>query len=199
IERDAALRAQLARDVQPVPRRWIDAGAMVAAVHLEPYMQTRPRDRARRFEIVQHDTQRHTALDDALHMRHVGPIQWKCPGEVGESPIGECLGLEQRRDGHAVCTMRHLPASQLETLVRLDVRPQRHTESFGAAGHMLEVALHHVLMEQQRGGFDVDHAGLRTNTRALLPMGRFRNSAYCTGLMEYVSQTSSTSPACRAA
>src|SRR6266571_1874742 len=42
---------------------------------------------------------------------------------------------------------------------RATSRPYRDAEFLRAVGHVLEVALHHVAMKQQGGGFDVDHGG----------------------------------------
>src|SRR5688572_21760605 len=132
-------------------------------------------------------------------MRDMRAIEWKRPGEIRESSARKRFGLEQGGYRYPLRAVFQLAPAQLETLVRLDVRPQRHAQPFGACRHLREVALHDVVVEQQGRGFDVDHAGLRTSTRALLPMGTVRNTAYCQGLTEYVSQTSRMSPASRVA
>src|SRR6266550_5731742 len=114
----------------------------------------------------------------------MGAIEWKRPGEIAEPPAREGLGLEQRGDRNPLRALRRLAPSQLETLVRLDVRPERDAQPFRAIGHVFQIALHHVAIQEQRRSLDVDHADLRTSTRALLPMGTVRKKTYCSGLTE---------------
>ena len=69
VKGDPALGTELAGYIEAVARRWIDAGTMVAAVHLEPHVQPGPADRLRRLEIVEYHAQRRTTIGDALHVR----------------------------------------------------------------------------------------------------------------------------------
>src|SRR5689334_327852 len=199
VEAEPAFRAQLPSHLQPVPGGGVDAGAVIAAVHFEPDMEPGAGQCFRRFEIIENHAQGDPVPGDLLDVADVRRIERECPGEIGEPAARERLRLEQRGNGDSRCTVGELPAAQLETLVCLDVRAQRDVETSGSLRHVLEIVLHHVAIEQQRGGFDVEHHVLRTRTRALLPMGRTRNSAYLSGLIEYVSHTSSFRPACCAA
>src|SRR5437667_12660855 len=109
----------------------------------------------------------------------MGAIEWKRPGEIAESPAREGLGLEQRGDRNPLRTLRGLAPSQLETLVRLDVRPERDAQPFRAIGHVFQIALHHVVIQEQRRSLDVDHADIRTSSRAWLPTGPVLNTTFC--------------------
>src|ERR1044072_7182386 len=113
--------------LRPAPRAGggSGAGAMQAAVTLEPGVQAALGQSLRRFEVVEHHANRDALRGDALHVRDVREIERKCPCDVGEPAAGKRLGLEERGDRDALRAVRELATSELETFVRLDVRPQR--------------------------------------------------------------------------
>ena len=185
VEGQAALRAQLARHFEGILRRRVHARAVVAAVHLEPDVQSGPREGLGSGEVVHQHPQR-GALRDPPDVGDVRRIERKCPGEVRETGAGERLRFEQRGDRQTTGAVRDLPFGQVDTLVRFDVWPQRNAETRSSLCHVREIPLHHVQVQKQRRGLGrdpVDHEGLRTRTRALLPIGTRRNRAYFRGLM----------------
>ena len=111
-------------------------------------MQAAAGQRLGGVEIIENHAQRHAIPRDALHVWNVRRIERKRPREVGEATAREDLRFEERGYGDSLRPKRHLPASQLETLVRLDVRPQRDVELLRAASHGVEVPLHHIAIEQ---------------------------------------------------
>src|SRR6185295_1518854 len=120
-------------------------------------------------EVVHQHPQR-GALRDTPNVGDVRRIEWKRPGEVGEPRAHERLGFEQRRDGQAAGAVGELPLGELDTLVRLDVGPQRDAESPRSVCHVREVPLHHVEVEQERGSF-----GLHSIWRPLTSTRRIRS------------------------
>src|SRR5258706_14040931 len=185
VEAEPAFRAKLPGHLQAVAGCGVDTGAVIAAVHLEPDMEPSACQCFSRLEIIEnHPHGCPPVLGDLLHVAQVRQVERECPGEVGEPGQREGLCLEKRGDGDSLCTVRELPAPQLETLMGLDVRPERHAELASTVGHVLEISLHHVAIKRQGRGFNAEHQVLRTSTRALLPMGRMRNSVYLSGLIE---------------
>ena len=108
-------------------------------------------------EIIENHAQRDAILSDPLHVGHVRRIERERPREVRKPAPRERFGLEQRGDRDARCAICLLPASQLETFVRLDVRSERNAETLRSICHVFQVAIHRVAMEQQSGRFDVEH------------------------------------------
>src|SRR5207245_8036298 len=74
VEHEPALRAELARDLEPVARGGIDAGPVIAAVHLEPDVQAAARQRLRRVQLIQNDAHGGARLADALHVRNAPTV-----------------------------------------------------------------------------------------------------------------------------
>ena len=156
VEEDAAFFPELFGDFQRVGRFRVHAGSVIAAVHFEPGVQPRATQRLGGGEIVHHHAQAGAGLfGDAPGVGQVRRVERERPGDVGESRGGERLRLDQRRYRDARRTVAQLALAQLETLVGLDVRPQRDAEVLGALGHADDVALHHVEMEEERGRFEV--------------------------------------------
>src|SRR3989441_9160133 len=123
VKRETALPPQLLRDLERVAGRRVDARPVIAAIHLEPDMQAAAGQRPRGVEIIENHAQRYAVLRDALHMRNVRRIERECPRQVFEAATGERVRLEQRGHRDALRTVLPLAATQLETLVRFDVRP----------------------------------------------------------------------------
>src|SRR4029077_13635227 len=124
VESEPAFRAKLPSDFQPVAGGGVDAGAVIAAVHLEPDMEPSASQRFSGVEIVENHAQGCPVLGDLLHVAYMRRVERECPGEVGEAGPRESLRLEQRGDGDALGTVGQLPAPQLQAFVCLDVRPQ---------------------------------------------------------------------------
>ncbi len=185
VEGQPALRAQLTRHLERVRRGGVHAGPVVPAVDLEPDVQAGPRERLGGGQVVHQYAQR-GPLGDAADVRDVGRVEGKRPGQVREPGPGHGLGLEQRRNREAAGAVGQLPLGQVDALVGLDVRSQGDAEATRALRHVREVPLDDVEVQEQCGGFGgdpVDHEGLRTRTRALLPIGTCRKRRYFTGLM----------------
>ncbi len=125
VKRKAPLRPQFPRDLEPITGRRVDPRPVVAAIHLEPDMQTAAGQGFRRVEIVENHTERYAVLRDALHVWNVGRIERECPRQVREAAAREGRRFEQRGHGDALCPQRELAAAELETLVRLNVGTER--------------------------------------------------------------------------
>ncbi len=98
------------------------------------------------------------------HLLQPGEDQRERPGEVVEAVVGEDAGLVQRRNGEAGDAQGALALGDLDALVGLDVRAQRHAEAGGALGHAAQVALQDVEVEEEgRGGNSIQrrHRSLR--------------------------------------
>src|SRR5439155_8979083 len=74
---------------------------------------------------------------------------------VAEPGAREHLRLDQRRHGEPARAVRELPASELHALVRPGVRPQCDAELPSAPGHVREIALHDIEVQQERRRLDV--------------------------------------------
>ena len=92
-------------------------------------------------------------------MVEVRRIERECPREVREPTSGKRLRFEQGRHRNAVRAVRDLPASQFEAFVSLDVGTQVNAKPARAAGHMRQIALHHIAVEQERRRLNVQHLG----------------------------------------
>src|SRR5207244_9712088 len=95
---------------------------MVAAVHLQPDVQSRPRERPSRAEVVYDDPERRARLlRDPPCMRDVARIYRERPGEIVDPGPGEHLALDERRDREAAPPVLQLEASEPHPFVRLRV------------------------------------------------------------------------------
>src|SRR3989441_6823673 len=88
-------------------------------------------------------------------MGNVTRINGKRPRQVAEPGAREHLRLDQRRHGEPARPVLELQATELYALVRFGVRPQRDAELPGPRGHVREIALDDIQVEQQGRGFDV--------------------------------------------
>src|SRR5439155_11614956 len=103
---------------------------MVAAVHLQPDVQSRPRERPSRAEGVYDDPERRARLlRDPPCMRDVARIYRGRPGEIVDPRPGEHLGLAERRDREASPPLLSPAASEPHPIVRLCVRAGADAES----------------------------------------------------------------------
>ena len=73
---------------------------------------------------------------------------------------GEIVRLQQRRDGDGAPRGQD-PAGDVDRLVGLDVRAERHAEPGQARSHALDVAIHALRVQQQRGRFQLIQRWLR--------------------------------------
>src|SRR5438132_10100271 len=119
-------------------------------------MQTRPRERARGALVVDDDPQRRPRLlGNATGMGDVARIDRERPGEVAEPGARDHLGLDQRRHGEPTRTLLELETTELHTLVCLGVRPECDAELPSPRGHVREIALDDIQVEQEGRGFDL--------------------------------------------
>src|SRR2546428_8347201 len=119
-------------------------------------MQTRPRERARGALVVDDDTQRRPRLlGNATGMGDVARIDRERPGEVVDPGAREHVRLDQRRHGKPTRTLLELETTELHTLVGLGVRPECDAELPSPRGHVREIALDDIQVEQEGRGFDL--------------------------------------------
>ena len=156
VEEHTALLAEFLRHLQRIRRLRIHTSAVIAAIHLEPGVQTGAPQRLRGGEVVHHHAQRGARLfRDAPYVGQVRRVERKRPRDIGEPGASEHIRFDERRHRDARGAVRYLALAELHALVRLEVRPQADAELLGALGHVLEVALHHVEVEEQRRGLEV--------------------------------------------
>jgi hypothetical protein len=156
LEHEPALAGELPGDLERVRPRRIDAGAVVAAVHLEPHPQVGAREGPGRLEVVHDDTHSRPGLvHDAPHAREVRGVEGEGPRQVGQPRTREFLGLDQRGDREPLRAVLELQTPELDALVRLRVRAQPYAQTLCPLGHLGDVALHHVQVQQQRRRFEV--------------------------------------------
>jgi len=113
----------------------------------------------RRVEIVQNDAQRHAGMGDALDVRMCARSSGKAHVRSAKPPRANVSASCSVDTVMPRAPVRDLAATQLETLVRLDVRPQRDAETLGSLCHIREVPLHHIVIEQKGRGFYVNQGG----------------------------------------
>src|SRR5207245_512603 len=77
------------------------------------------------------------------------------PGEVVEPGAREHLRLDQRRHGKPTRALLELETTELHTLVGLGVRPECDAELPSPRGHVREIALDDIQVEQEGRGFDL--------------------------------------------
>ena len=109
VEGDPALASQLPGDLERVRRGRVDPGAVIAAVDLEPGVQSRPREGSGGVEIVHYHAHRDAGVgQDAARVSNMTRIDGECPGEIADAGPGERFGLNRGGYGEPVRALLEL-------------------------------------------------------------------------------------------
>ncbi len=155
-ENDPWRRGESPRQPRGILRSRIHAGAVIAAVDLEPdFERALGRDQGV-DRLVRIDQQAQLdPLGQLQRAREPAGDERKGPGQVVEAVLGEHRRLVERRHGHPAGAAALLQPGDLDALVGLDVGPQGDAEAAAALGHRGQVGLELVEVEQEGGRLEL--------------------------------------------